>query len=478
MQDHPEATHAVIHALNQWMYETWQFDYEGRIFATPVITLPIVEKAIEELEWVVERGAKAVLIRPAPVPGFQGSRSMALPEFDPFWEKVVEHDILVGAPLVRQRLRPLHQRLDRQQRRVPAVPAEPLPLVQHVAPDRGHGRVAGVPRRADAVPRSSRSPSSRTARRGWSRCCIKMAELWKKQPQAFAENPVETVKRSIHVSPFWEEDLGATGRAARRGPRPVRLRLPAPRGPREPREATSTSSGPPARGAPDEAHGRQPRPADGPPRRGLRLTIAGRAGRSPSIGSAATSAIVDGGQRLTYATQLRRGGPTFGAALVGCRRRARRPGRHLGAEQRRVDRSPSSGLWRAGAVLVPVNTRFKGTEAAEVLGRSGVRALVTVTDFLGTDYVDLLQRGGVDLPDLATTIVARGPLSGGHGHVGVTSSQRATPDARIEVAASGRGARPTQDPSDILFTSGTTGGRRAWSRPTAARSAWPPTGPP
>ena len=31
-----EATHAVIHALNEWMHETWSFDYEGRIFATPL----------------------------------------------------------------------------------------------------------------------------------------------------------------------------------------------------------------------------------------------------------------------------------------------------------------------------------------------------------------------------------------------------------------------------------------------------------
>jgi predicted TIM-barrel fold metal-dependent hydrolase len=37
---------------------------------------------------------------------------------------------------------------------------------------------------------------------------LKMAELWKKQPQAFAENPVDIVKRSVHISPFWEEDLG------------------------------------------------------------------------------------------------------------------------------------------------------------------------------------------------------------------------------------------------------------------------------
>ena len=37
-----------------------------------------------------------MLIRPAPVPGYRGPRSFGLPEFDPFWEKVVEHDVLVA----------------------------------------------------------------------------------------------------------------------------------------------------------------------------------------------------------------------------------------------------------------------------------------------------------------------------------------------------------------------------------------------
>ena len=86
LADDPVATHVVIHAFNQWMHEQWTFNFDGRIFPTPVITLPIVEKAIAELEWVVSRGAKAILIRPAPVPDFNGRRrSFALPEFDPFW---------------------------------------------------------------------------------------------------------------------------------------------------------------------------------------------------------------------------------------------------------------------------------------------------------------------------------------------------------------------------------------------------------
>src|SRR6185436_14036618 len=64
MRDDPELIHVVIHALNEWMHEEWTFNFEDRIYSTPVISLPIVDKAIEELTWVAERGAKTVLIRP------------------------------------------------------------------------------------------------------------------------------------------------------------------------------------------------------------------------------------------------------------------------------------------------------------------------------------------------------------------------------------------------------------------------------
>src|SRR5262249_38480211 len=73
MRAYPELIHAVIHALNEWLHETWTFNYADRIYTTPVISLPIVDKAIAELEWALERGAKAILVRPAPVPGYGGS---------------------------------------------------------------------------------------------------------------------------------------------------------------------------------------------------------------------------------------------------------------------------------------------------------------------------------------------------------------------------------------------------------------------
>ncbi|MBL8776879.1 MAG: AMP-binding protein [Acidimicrobiales bacterium] len=113
------------------------------------------------------------------------------------------------------------------------------------------------------------------------------------------------------------------------------------------------------------------------------------------------------------------------------------------------------GLFRAGAVLVPINTRFKGTEAAVLLERSGAKALITATDFLDTDYVALLAAADADLPDLELTIVARGPAP--DGTVGWDDFLAGSNGAAQAEADARAAALTRDDPSDILFTSGTTG---------------------
>jgi predicted TIM-barrel fold metal-dependent hydrolase len=208
LRDDVELTHAAIHALNQWMHETWTFNYEDRIFAVPVITLPIVERAIEELEWVVERGARAVLIRPAPVPGYRGPRSFGLPEFDPFWRKAVEADVLVALHSSDSGYeRYTNEWMGSDSEMLPFQPqafrmlAQWRPVEDAVSALICHGALSRFPRLKVAVIENGSS---------WVEPLLRnLADVYKKMPQDFLEDPIEVFRRSIHISPFWEEDLGA-----------------------------------------------------------------------------------------------------------------------------------------------------------------------------------------------------------------------------------------------------------------------------
>jgi acyl-CoA synthetase (AMP-forming)/AMP-acid ligase II len=66
------------------------------------------------------------------------------------------------------------------------------------------------------------------------------------------------------------------------------------------------------------------------------------------------------------------------------------------------------GVLGAGGVLVPLNTRFKGREAAYVLRKSEANVLVTVTDFLDNDYLGMLRAADANLAALNRVIVISG----------------------------------------------------------------------
>jgi acyl-coenzyme A synthetase/AMP-(fatty) acid ligase len=95
-----------------------------------------------------------------------------------------------------------------------------------------------------------------------------------------------------------------------------------------------------------------------------------------------------------------------------------------------------------------------------VLARSGARVLVTVTDFLGTDYVAMLEGRVPHCRQLRTIVVAKGNADRRHGVVAdfLGGATPASIGPRSSVAAPPSGP---DDPSDILFTSGTTGVPRA-----------------
>ncbi len=209
LRDDPIAIHTVIHALNQWMHEHWTFNYDERIFPVPIITMPILDQAIEELEWVLERGARIILVRPAPVPGFMASRSMALPEFDPFWQRVVDADIVVG----------MHASDSGYQRYInewegvrdgeflpfksgsgfaAIVSSAHRAIEDTMASVVGHGLCTRFPT-IKIVPVENGS--------AWVRPLIDhMEQAYESAPQLFDEHPVEVLKRNVWVHPFHEDD--------------------------------------------------------------------------------------------------------------------------------------------------------------------------------------------------------------------------------------------------------------------------------
>ncbi|MFF8838237.1 FadD3 family acyl-CoA ligase [Streptomyces sp. NPDC015130] len=166
-------------------------------------------------------------------------------------------------------------------------------------------------------------------------------------------------------------------------------------------------------------------------------------------------AVVDGRVRVTYAEL----GERVERAAAACLATGMRAGDRVAIwAPNTLDWIVSAlGAVTAGAVLVPLNTRFKGTEAAQVLQRSRARLLFVTGTFLGTSYVASLRRSGIALPHLEKVVVLGDTAPDDAGWTTwkafLAEGDRVTAE-RVRARAD---AIDPSDPSDIIYTSGTTG---------------------
>ena len=104
-------------------------------------------------------------------------------------------------------------------------------------------------------------------------------------------------------------------------------------------------------------------------------------------------------------------------------------------------------IHKVGGVLVPINTRMKGREAAYILNNSESKILFSLNTFLGTDYFKLLENE--DLPYLKYQI-SFDEIEATDFEIPFSTLKENTLDVQLpEVIET--------DMADIIFTSGTTG---------------------
>lgn len=198
------------------------------------------------------------------------------------------------------------------------------------------------------------------------------------------------------------------------------------------------------------------------PRADLRYGTTSQLVRDAAARLGDAEAIVDGELRMTYA-ELDAAVTSAAAAVISA---------GVTKGDRAAIWAPNSALWvvaalglqRAGAVLVPINTRFLGEEAAFVLAKSQAKILFTTTDFLGRDYpASLAEAAGgygattpvADLPALEHLVALSGaPATGTHSWEEFLAMGQHIDNEAVQTRAN---SVTPDDLSDILFTSGTTG---------------------
>jgi predicted TIM-barrel fold metal-dependent hydrolase len=78
--------YANVHAYNQYLDDTWGFNYNDRIYTPAVLSLRDLDSAVAELDFVLARGAKLIMLNAGPAYG----RSPGDTYFDPFWSRINE----------------------------------------------------------------------------------------------------------------------------------------------------------------------------------------------------------------------------------------------------------------------------------------------------------------------------------------------------------------------------------------------------
>jgi predicted TIM-barrel fold metal-dependent hydrolase len=205
-----DATMASLSAFNRWLEDDWGFDYRQRIITAPMLSFADPAAAATEVDSLIERGARVVHVRPAPVPGPNGTgRSLGDKSHDPVWARLAEASIPVAFHLGDSGYNRFAGAWGASAKFEGFGNTDVLSRI--LVADRAiHDAIAslivhGVFKRHPALRVASIENGS-----DWMHLLAKRLRKQRNQtPWAFQEDPLDTLRHHVWTTPYLEEDLEA-----------------------------------------------------------------------------------------------------------------------------------------------------------------------------------------------------------------------------------------------------------------------------
>jgi predicted TIM-barrel fold metal-dependent hydrolase len=209
LKDDVDATMASLHAFNLWLDEDWGFDRDDhRVISAPMISLADPQQAVEEIDFVLGRGARLVHVRPAPVPGVPKNRSLGHRSHDPVWARLAEANVPVAFHLGDSGYLKIAGMWGGKDTFEPFA-APPDPLDKILVDDRAiHDTMASLIVHGvfDRHP-TLRVASIENGSEWVARLIKRLKKTANQQPRWFPNDPIDTLRHHVWVSPYYEEDL-------------------------------------------------------------------------------------------------------------------------------------------------------------------------------------------------------------------------------------------------------------------------------
>jgi predicted TIM-barrel fold metal-dependent hydrolase len=207
----PGAVSLTFRAFNRWLDEDWGFAHADRIFAGPYISLAEPDWAVEELEWVLGRGASVVVMRPSAVHTASGVRSPFDPMFDGFWGLANEAGIAVVIHAGDSGYSSNGYANDSFSAQFSGgwKPTIKSFAIERAAQD--FILTSVFEKVFDRFP-NLRMASVENGSEFLGDACKKLTSTAKKMPGYFVDDPVETLRDHWWINPFWEDDVHEVAR--------------------------------------------------------------------------------------------------------------------------------------------------------------------------------------------------------------------------------------------------------------------------